>query len=116
MEKSYFESTEKFWDALRQFNVLYGGFLFEWKPTTARKEHEDLFNVRVEPGDTYFRKDVAGLSYDSALKLSRPSMEKLLYAVIGVNPSLGTDLQELLDQKMKDMSQRLSGRRVADSN
>jgi hypothetical protein len=103
MKSTLFESDEAFWKAFEQFNFLYGGMFFEWKPTTARKEHDDIFNVRIKPSETYFRKELGGYSYDSAEKLSMSSMEKLLYVVIGLNEDLGTFLQSKLDQQMKDL-------------
>jgi hypothetical protein len=82
--------------------------LLEWKPTSANKEHDDMFNVRIARGDTYFRKDVGSFSYDTAEKLAMSSMEKLLYVVIGLNPELGSHLQNKLDQQLKDLVNRMS--------
>ncbi len=103
---TYFKAEEDFWKAFRQFNFLYGS-LFEWKQTTARKEHDDMFGVCIEARQTYFRKDVGNYGYDSVEKLSMSSMEKLVYVVIGLNPALGTHLQNRLEQESKDLADRL---------
>lgn len=101
----HFETDDAFWNAFEQFNVLYGGSFFGWTPTTARKEHEDLFSVRIGPRETYFRKDIG--SFRDAEKLSMASMEKILYVLIGLNQNLGTRLQMRLDEEAKDLASRL---------
>ena len=106
MEMTHFKTEYEFWKVFEQFNYLYGG-LFEWKKTDARKEHIDIFNIRIKPRETYFRKDLGGFSYDSAVLLSMSSMEKLVYVVIGLNSGLGAHLQNKLDQQLKDMVDRL---------
>lgn len=108
MEMTHFKSEDEFWKAFNQFNFLYGGMLLEWKPTTARKEHVDIFNVRIEARETYFRKDLGGHSYDSAELLSMSSMEKTVYVVIGLNAALGDHLQNKLDQQLKELVDRMA--------
>lgn len=107
MEMIHFKSEDEFWKAFEQFNFLYGHMFLEWKPTTARKEHIDLFNVRVAPRETYFRRELGGHGYDSAELLSMSSMEKTVYVVIGLNPALGDYLQNKLDQKLKELGGRM---------
>lgn len=107
MEMTHFKTEDEFWKAYEQFNYLYDGMPFEWKQMDARKEHIGIFNVRIKPRETYFRKDLGGFSYESAELLSMSSMEKLVYVVIGINSGLGAHLQNKLDQQWKDMVDRL---------
>ena len=105
MTMIHFETDDAFWNAFEQFNVLCGGSFFGWTPTTARKEHEDLFSVRIGPRETYFRKDIG--SFRDAEKLSMASMERILYVIIGLNPNLGVGLQMKLDKAAEDLVSRL---------
>ena len=46
-------------------------------------------------------------TYGSVARLSVASMEKVLYVVIGLNPSLGTRFQKILDREIQDLSDRV---------
>lgn len=99
MEMTYFPLETDFWIAFEQFNVLCGPY-FKWNRTKARKHHEDIFNIRIESGETYFKKQVD--SFSSVEKLSMSSMGKMLYTVISLNPSLATKLQQTLNDQLAE--------------
>ena len=107
MKLTHFESEADFQKAVDQFSVLCGGFNHEWKTTHARTEHDDLFNVHIEPRELHFRKNLGSETYGSVARLSVASMEKVLYVVIGLNPSLGTRFQKILDREIQDLSDRV---------
>lgn len=88
-----FSSEKEFREAFEKFNALHG--YTDWKQTTARKGHEDLFGVQILEHEVYFKKSLGGWS--EVTKLSQTSMEKILYVVIELNPILAG-----LGQKMHD--------------
>lgn len=82
-----FKSEQEFWEYYKRFNAICGGTWHGWKPTQARSRHEDLFGLRILPGQMFFRKQAAGDGgFD--LKLSLSSMEKILLIVMVQNRSL----------------------------
>lgn len=58
-----------------------------WRWTRARKEHQDLFGRKVQPYQYYFKRQ-SGPGWHEVIKLSRESMELLLYALFDGNPNL----------------------------
>jgi hypothetical protein len=73
-------------ELLGRFNALFGGWN-EWRPTSARKEHQDLFGEVICDGEIYYKRQM-GPAWDDVIKLSRLSMERLLYAVFYGNSRL----------------------------
>jgi hypothetical protein len=57
------------------------GDVYPWQPTNARKDHVDLFGELINYGDTYFKKKDES-RHGVVIKLSRNSMEKVLFAVV----------------------------------
>ena len=88
-------------------NALYFGspyFGFDgWKPTKARKNHEDAFGDEIQEGEMYFKRQYYQ-AWDSVLKLSRRSMDKLLFAVYGGNTDLEKFCEKLHETKSKNWS------------
>ncbi|HZX30308.1 MAG TPA: hypothetical protein VFF03_03055 [Rhodocyclaceae bacterium] len=82
-----FKSEQEFWAYYKRFNAICGGTWQGWKPTQARSRHEDLFGLRILPGQMFFRKQAGG-DGASELKLSLASMEKILLIVMVQNRSL----------------------------
>lgn len=54
--------------------------VFGWKDTTARVEHTDIYGVKINPKEIYWKRDVnfATESYD---KLSMRSMEIMMFCI-----------------------------------
>ena len=96
-----FESDESFWKAYRRLNALSGDW-GGWQVTAARKEHEDLFGDQIKVGENYFKKQY-GAAYSSVLKLSRSSMERVLFAVVESSPYMSRLGDRLLEREMEEM-------------
>ncbi len=56
-----------------------------WKWTHARKEHEDWFGDRNEPGEHYVKRPYGQARHED-IKLSPRSLDKMLFAMFGANP------------------------------
>lgn len=82
----WFETDGAFWAAFRRFDALDDGQGQHWETPTAQKRHADLFGDAIAPGEMYFRRRYAGRG--DVLKLSLRSMERLLFAVVAINPWL----------------------------
>ena len=75
---------------------------FPWQWTQARKEHEDLFGETIQDGETYFKREI-GAAWDSVIKLSRLSMERLLYALFSANLGLQEVGEEIAQQRQEEL-------------
>ncbi len=83
--ESPFLSEEDFAESLTRMNALCG--VLRWQKTTAIKGHTDEFGVSISNGEVYYKRDLGG-SFSSVLKLSRQSMDKLLYATVYSCPAV----------------------------
>lgn len=101
-----YRSTE-FQFYLRLFNALYHPSDL-WQATTARKNHVDLFGQPIRNGAIHYRKHV-GPGWGDVVRLSRPSMDRLLYVLFGANlqgQEIVTQLVKFLeDWRRKDAAQ-----------
>jgi hypothetical protein len=94
-------SDEKsFREDLQRLNALCGP-VWHWEPTKARKEHTDNFDAPIRRGETYFKK-TCGVGYGDDIKLSRTSMETVLFAVIGSNPFLQMAADRLVESEARE--------------
>lgn len=82
-----FKSEEEFWEYYKRFNAICGGSWQGWKPTQARTKHEDMFGLRILPGQLYFRKPANG-DGGPDFRLAFASMEKILLIVMVHNRGL----------------------------
>ena len=99
----YFRSEEEFHKQLNRLNAL-GNPYFSWSTTQARKDHIDEFGDNIDTNDMYYKRSLGG-SFDNVIKLSRDSMEKLLYCVFsggGALEALGDLALERQEQQMRD--------------
>lgn len=87
-------SEKDFHMMVRKFNSLSKAF--EWKYTTARKAHKDLFGNIIRINQVYLKKN--SLIYYDDIKLSYLSMEKLLYAVFHNNFYLHSITEEFCER------------------
>lgn len=69
-----------------RLNGLYG-LGNEWRATTARKEHKDLYGQPIAPGEIYYKRQI-GEAWDAQIKLSQLSLARLVYAIFEGNPGL----------------------------
>lgn len=83
---------ERPWDeeifdrALEKLNMFTpaGG---QWRLTRARREHTDVFDETIAAGEDYYSREV-GPGWSDVVRISKLSMERLLYAVVINNPRL----------------------------
>ncbi len=88
---------------LEKLNAPFSGF-YQWEFTKARKEHEDEFGDEIAVGEVYFKRKY-GLAWDAVLKLSRDSMEKMLYCVFNGNFLLEDICEELVKEKKERLAE-----------
>jgi hypothetical protein len=98
---SLIHSDGEFEKALGRLNALTGG-LFRWGETEARKQHKDLFGDVIRLRDIYFKRQY-GAAYDSIVRLSRSSMDKVLFAVLTCSEQLTQLGDRLLEQEHEQM-------------
>jgi hypothetical protein len=91
---------EEFDDMLDKLNALNPS-AFPWQRTKARKEHEDLFGETIRDGEIYIKRQV-GAGWGDDIKLSRLSMERMLYALFPANPSLEGLAEEVIEARLKE--------------
>jgi hypothetical protein len=97
---------EEFDDMLDKLNALNPS-AFPWQRTKARKEHKDLFGETIRDDEVYFKRQV-GAGWGDDIKLSRLSMERVLYALFSLNPGLERLAEEVIEARLK---QRLEAHR-----
>lgn len=102
-------SDEEFHQMLGWLNALspeWSG----WRHVTARKEHEDLFGEAIGRSEVYFQRQI-GVAWGDSLKLSRLSMERLLYAVFAGNQllaDLAREVGDIRQEALRETVQRCS--------
>ncbi|QVN19583.1 hypothetical protein [Burkholderia pyrrocinia] len=96
---SLYRSDEDFWRDLDRLNALDNPYL-PWRAVEARKSHIDAFGDTVAVREIHFVKD-AGRAFTPAFRLSRSSMEKVLYVAVHLNPTI-QGLADKLIQKSED--------------
>ena len=94
----HFDSNEEFRQAINRLNALGSEYL-GWKFTIARKNHKDEFGIDIKSGEEYLKQSCS----TDYLKLSKQSMENLLYCIFTFNQGL----EELLDGIVKKRENEL---------
>ena len=95
-----FESDEHFWLDFKKFNALYPGW--NWSSPAAQKSHTDLFGDSIDVGDVYFSK-AYGVGWHEKIKLSRASMEKIMYVAMVTCPIV----EQVAEQRAKKMDDEI---------
>lgn len=98
----YFKTDDDFWTAFGHFNSLYGDF--GWSATTARKNHDDIFGVKILETETYFKLESGG-GFHQVEKVAMSSMERIVYLLMSKNPRLerlGEEIEKKQYQAMVD--------------
>jgi hypothetical protein len=92
----YMLTTEDFAEALKRLNALSGP-AWHWQRTEAITDHIDEFGDQIKKGDAYYKRSHGG-AFDATLKMSRGSMDKLLYAVIFTCPNAEAAADIMLEE------------------
>jgi hypothetical protein len=87
---------------LHTFNSLFPNR--PWKHTSARKAHVDLFGEVIRIGDVYYRRQVSA-GWGDVVRLSRLSMERLIYVFFHTNPLLQKIAEEHYEIEFERLSQ-----------
>jgi len=98
-KRNLYNSDEDFWRDLDRLNALDNPYL-PWRAVEARKSHIDEFGDTVAEREIHYVKD-AGRAFTPAFRLSRSSMEKVLYVAVHLNPTI-QELADKLIQKAED--------------
>lgn len=93
----YFNEQD-FKDKLEKLNAFMDP-LVQWEPTKARKEHIDEFNRTINIGETYYKRKYA-FNFNHITKLSRKSMDSLLFMMFEGNPHL----EYMAEDAIKEMT------------
>ena len=93
-------NDEQFSRLFSMLNALYfdSSDFFVWRAVVARKEHEDEFGVVVKNGETYYKRQY-GNAFDGVDKLSRQSMERLIFLLFNGNFHLQKWCETILKEK-----------------
>lgn len=83
---SWYYREDEFALMVRRLNTFYGPY-DQWRATTARKKHRDLYGRLIKSGEVYYKRQI-GPAWDAQLKLSQLSLARLLYALFAGNPEL----------------------------
>jgi hypothetical protein len=68
----------------------------------AKKDHEDIFGRQIKAGETYFNKQY-NAGFGQTLRVSRPSMEAMLMAVVLPNGYLEAVADDLIEERKDKM-------------
>jgi hypothetical protein len=102
-------SEEDFKKYLGRLNALTSEYT-PWQDTKARKEHQDEFGDIIKEGDIYYKRSY-GPSYSDVLKLSRRSIEIVIYCLFNGNFSLeniADKIKEARWERLKNAHARYS--------
>ena len=80
-------TDDEFETRFELFAAICGNDYFPWRTMKARKEHVDEFGKMISQDEIYFRKEVGGV-YERALKMSKASMDSLLFILFADNRHL----------------------------
>src|SRR5262245_36584565 len=90
----FYLEDDEFWKAFAQLDSFQGEYS-QWQTPCAQKEHTDEFGDHIKRNETYFKLQVGG-AFDAVIKLSRRSMDKLLFVVVQRSPLLRHFADELI--------------------
>ena len=89
-------TDEVFDDYLNRLNMLYSP-CHRWQDTKAKKEHIDLFGIKIKPNEIYFKRS-DGAGFIDVQKLSMESMQNLIYSLFNSNFRLSEGLKDIWDK------------------
>ncbi len=92
-------------ELVEKLNAI-GSSFNEWRWTKARKQHDDEFNDIIEADQFYFKKQY-GCGYDEVLKLSRASMEMLLFCLFNGNFAFERMCERWVEENKKRLREEI---------
>jgi hypothetical protein len=93
--KKQYYSDENLSEMVKRLNAFYGEKT--WSYSKAYRKHTGLFGEAIQEGEKYF-KIRFGDNNEKLLKLSRNSMDRILYLLFAPNPNLITWADKLQDR------------------
>ncbi len=79
----------------------------EWRYTTAKKDHEDLFGVTIKEGEGYFKRDY-GQAWDDVIKMSRESMDKFIHCLFNGDFHIQRLAEALQKNRIEEMQKEIN--------
>lgn len=93
-------SDEELSKKVNLFNSLYYPDYNTWQLTKARKEHCDEFGDSIDEGEYYYKYQ-HGPAFDDVIKLSRSSIEKIIFLIFDGNLVLQRYCDQITDKMIK---------------
>lgn len=94
-------SNEQINSLIRKLNACYPDY-FQWAQKKAQKKHIDMFGQQINDGDHYYRAKTDN-NYSNDLKLTKSSMERMLYAIFANAPEWGKQAEEKISAKQNEI-------------
>jgi hypothetical protein len=104
MAREFYQSDADLHAAVDQLNALFDP-MREFKATTARKDHVDVFGVSIRARETYYKRECGG-GFGNEVKVSSESMERLCGAILFDNRWM-SDIVQTVDCVRKKQKERL---------
>lgn len=98
-------SDEELSKRVNWLNALYFSDWYLWRLTRANKEHNDEFDNKVNEGEYYYKRE-NGPAFDDIQKLSRASMEKMIYVIFDGNPALEKFCEQIVEEKEQKLHEQ----------
>ncbi|MEJ2214824.1 MAG: hypothetical protein P8Y20_12405 [Gammaproteobacteria bacterium] len=105
LNKQLYDDTELF-EYLKSINSLLGS-KDEFKQTTAKKEQTDILGIKISYGETFYKRNI-NQAYVTDIKLSRVTMERLLYAFFENNHRIKKLADKLYENEIQELLNKLN--------
>ena len=105
LNKQFYDDAELF-EHLKRVNSLLGS-KDEFEQTTAKKAQTDIFGIKISFGETYYKRNISQ-AYGTDVKLSRATMERLLYAFFENNHRLKKLADKLYENEIQEILNKLN--------
>ncbi|MGF6409392.1 hypothetical protein [Paraburkholderia sp. MM5482-R1] len=102
-----YKTDEDFWMDLERLNALENPYT-PWRSLVGRKSHIDEFGDVIAEGELHYVKEVGG-SVSPPLRLSRSSIERVLYVAVCLNPRVQRLADKLLKEARDELLRKLDG-------
>lgn len=100
-QEKLFDSDRDFSKALMRLNAL-SGMHQRWQGTVARCAHTDLLGRQIQAGETYYSRE-----FYNTIRLSRLSMEAVLYAAVATSPNVEALADDLLAEDVDQLRHKV---------
>lgn len=105
LNQHYYDDNELF-EQINRINALLGSEN-EFETTIAKKEYSDIFGVKILFGETYYKRQI-DQGYGDIIRLSRATMERLLYAFFANNQQLTNLADKLYQNEIQELLNKLN--------